>query len=73
MMDCLTYDVQCPVFIKVQGNSCLLIDGQAKVIVFGKPQACQTFGDFANAFANRIISVSDAYDSVDVVFVVFVQ
>ena len=52
----------------MQGNSCLLIDGQTMVIAIGKQQTCKTFGDFANAFVNRMISVSDAYDRVDIVF-----
>ena len=68
LVDCLTSDVQCPASIKVQGNSCLLIDGQAMVIAIGKPQTCKTFGDFANACVNRVISVSAAYDKVDIVF-----
>ena len=72
LVDCLTSDVQCPVSINVQGNWCLLIDGQAMVIAIGKQQTCKTFGDFADAFVNRMISVSDSYDSVDVVFDVFV-
>ena len=49
----------------MQGNSCPLIDGQAMVIAIGKPQTCKTFGHFANAFVNRVISVSVAYDRVD--------
>ena len=35
LVDFLTSDVQCPASIKVQGNSCLLIDGQAMVITIG--------------------------------------
>ena len=38
------------------------------IISVGKPQTCKTFGDFANAFVNRDISVSAASDRVGVVF-----
>ena len=73
LVECLTFDVQCPAAIEVQDNSCLVIDGQDMVIAIGKLQTCKTFGD-AKAFVNlvnRVILVSAANNRVDVVFDIY--
>jgi len=55
-MDCsqicltLRQQVQTSADIAVNETSCLLIDGQALVILLGKPSGINPFGDFANIF-----------------------
>ena len=40
----LTSDIKCPTQVTVERTSCLVVDGQAKVVALRKPRGSGTFG-----------------------------
>lgn len=70
LVDVLTKDVNCPPEIEIPKDeySCLVIDGQATVVAFGKPAEAKTFGDYADRFVDHIHKVGKRFDRIDVTF-----
>jgi len=69
LVDVLTKDVNCPPEIDIEdGNSCLVIDGQASVVAFGKPSDAKTFGDYADKFVNHILKTGRKFNRIDIAF-----
>ena len=62
LFDILTQCVTCPTEISVEEPSCLVIDGQAAVMSFGKPSTANTFGDYADEFVKFIFRQGKAYN-----------
>lgn len=46
----LTEQVQTKGYIRLDEPSCLIMDGQALVMAFGKPPDIRTFGEYATVF-----------------------
>jgi hypothetical protein len=69
LADILTSNIECPATIDLEGrSSCLLIDGQARVVAIGKPPDAKTFGDLADIFTQSIFQSGTSYDRIDVIF-----
>ena len=41
--DVLTSDIKCPTQVTLEQTSCLVVDGQARVVALGKPICSDTF------------------------------
>ena len=70
LVDVLTKDVKCPADLELpeDESTCLIIDGQATVVSFGKPREAKTFGDYADRFANHILAIAKKFDQTDFAF-----
>ena len=68
MANVLTQQVEVPANITVVKSSCLLIDGQALVMVLGKPTDIATFGQYADTFTNTVFRMGANYGRIDVFF-----
>lgn len=68
LADVLTSGIICPAEIAVEGNSSLIIDGQALVVALGKPQGAVTFGDLADTFVKSVLQSAAHFQRVDVTF-----
>ena len=70
LVDVLTTDVNCPPEIEIPKDeySCLVIDGQASIVAFGKHAEAKTFGDYADRFVHHIQKVGKRFDRIDVTF-----
>lgn len=69
LCDILTTDIQCPGAIDLEGqSSCLVIDGQARIMAIGKPVGAKTFGDVADVFTASVLQSGNPYARIDVVF-----
>ena len=66
--DVLTSNIDCPSDITHEGRSCLVIDGQARVVALGKPDGCVTFGDLADCFVKSVLRSGLSFDRIDVTF-----
>lgn len=64
----LIEDVSTPDRIALTDTTCLIIDGQALVMLLGKPSGLTTFGEYANRFANVVFSMGEKFDRIDVTF-----
>ena len=52
----VTEDIDCPEIIQLHATSSfLIIDGQALVVAFGKPDAAVTFGDLADTYVKTVL------------------
>ena len=68
LFDVLVKDVTCPPEITIGQSACLIIDGQATIMSFGKPSVASTFGEYADMFVKHILRQGKAYDRIDVMF-----
>ena len=69
LMYLLTQNTLCPELIEIDfPASCLVIDGQAWVVAFGKSASAVNFGDYADTFVNSIWRVGARFQRIDVVF-----
>lgn len=68
LSDVLTKNVECPMEITLEGTSCLIIDGQARVVSLGKPKDCNTFGEYADHFVRSVLMSGQGFDRIDVTF-----
>ena len=57
-----------PTEISVKEPSCIVINGQAAVMLFGKPSTANTFGDYADEFVKFIFQQGKACHRIDVAF-----
>ena len=64
----LIQDLHTPPTVELDGPSCLLIDGQALVMALGKPSNINTFGEYANMFANAVFRMGARFQRIDVTF-----
>ena len=60
--------MQTPATVILDEPSCLLIDGQALVMAFGKPPDIITFGDYTKIFASTVFKMGANYQRIAVVF-----
>lgn len=68
LTDALTQNVKCPQSVTLQGESGLVIDGQALVMAIGKPDKATTFGGLADTFVKCVFQKGSSYSRIDVVF-----
>ena len=64
----LTQDVATPDQVTLTGTTCLVIDGQALVMLLGKPSGITTFGEYADRFVNSVFSMGAKFERIDVTF-----
>ena len=56
-MDVITDRIECPEQIELfEESPCLILDEQALVVSFGKPQDASTFGCLADVFVNSVLT-----------------
>jgi hypothetical protein len=68
LAEVITEGIDCPEVIKLHDTSSCLIDGQALVVVLGKPDGAVTFGDLADAYVNAVLKAGAKYHRIDIVF-----
>lgn len=64
LCEILTIDIACPATIDLEGQpSCLVIDGQARIMAIGKPASAKTCDDLADVFTVSVLQsvVFDRY------------
>ena len=66
--DVMTSDIKCPTQVTLDGTSCLVVDGQARVVAIGKPRGSATFGDLADTFVESVLQSGHHFDRIDIVF-----
>ena len=65
----VTEDIDCPETIQLHATSWfLIIDGQALVLAFRKPDAAVPFEDIADTSAKTVLKAGSEYHRIDVVF-----
>ena len=64
----LIQDVSTPDQVTLTGTTCLVIDGQALVMLLGKPSGITTFGEYADRFVNSVFSMGAKFERIDVTF-----
>ena len=69
LCEILTTDIACPATIDLEGQpSCLVIDGQARIMAIGKLASAKAFGDLADVFTASVFQSARSYARIDVVF-----
>jgi uncharacterized LabA/DUF88 family protein len=69
LAEVITEGINCPETIVLhETSSCLIIDGQAHVVAFGKPDHAQTFGDLADTYVRSVLKAGHGFQRIDVVF-----
>ena len=69
LCEILTIDIACPATIDLEGQpSCLVIDGQARIMAIGKPASAKTCDDLADVFTVSVLQCGRSYAGMDVVF-----
>ena len=56
------------VSISQHGTSSIIINGQALVVAFQKPQECHTFEDLADVFVNTVHNKGKHFERQDITF-----
>jgi hypothetical protein len=51
-----------------ESSSCLIIDGRALIVGFGKPADARTFGDLADTYVKTVLKSGLRYQRIDVIF-----
>ena len=64
----LIQDISTPDQVTLTGNTCLVIDGQALVMLHGKPSGITTFGEYADKFVSSVFSMGAKFERIDVTF-----
>ena len=68
LADALIGSIHCPESVPCEGQSCLVIDGQALVRALGRLAKCVTFGDYANEFVHSVTTMGSQFKRIDVTF-----
>ena len=68
LVDAMTSNTKCPPNIKLEGTSCLIIDGHALIQAIGRPAGTKTFGELADIFVCSVMQSRFHSGRIDIVF-----
>ena len=68
LVDAMTSNTKCPPNIKLEGTSCLIIDGHALIQAISRPAGTKTFGELADIFVRSVMQSGFHSGRIDIVF-----
>ena len=68
MMELLSSGMERPRVMPIAGKSTLIVDGQALVMVLGRPSDCNTFDDLGDKFVKAALASGKDFDRTDMTF-----
>jgi len=68
MMEVLSSGTERPRVTPIAGRSTLVVDGQALVMVLGRPSECNTFNDLRDKFVKAVLASGKDFHRIDVTF-----